>query len=95
MIRSFSCKHTETYFHTGKLPKKCGWKNIEKIAARKLDMIDAAANLDDLKVPPNNRLERLKGDLKGFYSIRINSQWRVIFNWKNGNAMNVAIVDYH
>ena len=79
----------------GSYQKKCGWKNIHRIVARKLDMIDAATILDDLKVPPNNRLESLKGDLKEYYSIRINSQWRIIFKWKNGNAINVAIVDYH
>jgi len=60
-----------------------------------LDIISAAHVLDDLKVPPGNRLEMLKGDLKGKYSIRINDQWRIIFSWENGNATDLEIVDYH
>lgn len=62
---------------------------------RKLDMLNAAYQLEDLRSPPGNRLEALKGDLKGFYSIRINEQWRIIFQWQNGNVLAVKIVDYH
>ena len=65
------------------------------MAARKLDLINAAHVLDDLKVPPGNRLEALKGDLKGKHSIRINGQWRIVFRWADGNAHEVAITDYH
>jgi len=65
MIRSFSCKETENFYQTGKITRKAGWQGIKKIAARKLDMIDAAVLLTDLKVPPNNNLEALKGNLKG------------------------------
>lgn len=71
-------------------------KDIWPVARRKLDMIDAAKALVDLRVPPNNRLEKLKDDLEGFYSIRVNDQWRVIFKfWDNGIADEVTIVDYH
>jgi proteic killer suppression protein len=58
-------------------------------------MLHAAAKLDDLKVPPSNRLEKLEGDLKGFYSIRINDQWRLVFRWAEGNARDVRVMDYH
>jgi len=68
---------------------------IWTIAQRKLDMIDAAADLKDLKIPPANRLEKLKGALDGYYSIRINDQYRVIFKWINSGAVNVKITDYH
>lgn len=70
-------------------------QNIWKVAQRKLDMINAASRLQDLTVPPSNRLERLKGKLKGRHSIRINDQWRIIFRWADGNADEVQIVDYH
>ncbi|MCL4428645.1 MAG: type II toxin-antitoxin system RelE/ParE family toxin [Deltaproteobacteria bacterium] len=69
--------------------------NIQKVAIRKLDMIDAAEKLEDLKSPPANRLESLKGDLNGFYSIRINDRYRIVFKFKNGNAHDVYITDYH
>ncbi|MDH5546704.1 MAG: type II toxin-antitoxin system RelE/ParE family toxin [Gammaproteobacteria bacterium] len=70
-------------------------KDIHRVARRKLLYLHDAGDLDDLRVPPGNRLERLKGDLSGFHSIRINDQWRVIFKWENGNASEVTIVDYH
>ena len=66
-----------------------------KAVVRKLDMIEAAHVLDDLKVPPGNHLESLKGDLKGFHGIRVNDQWRIVFRWVNGGAEDVRITDYH
>lgn len=68
---------------------------IASIALRKLDMLDAAVRLDDLRVPPGNHLEKLSGDRHGQYSIRINSQWRICFAWSEGQAEDVEIVDYH
>ena len=65
------------------------------IARRRLDYINSAGKLDDLKVPPGNRLHSLKGDLKGFWSISINDQWRIVFRWEDGNALDVEITDYH
>jgi len=71
------------------------WDDIQKVALRKLDYLNSAMVLDDLRVPPANRLEKLQGDLDGFYSIRINKQYRIIFKFINGNAYEVDIVDYH
>ncbi|OGX34629.1 MAG: plasmid maintenance system killer protein [Omnitrophica WOR_2 bacterium RIFCSPHIGHO2_02_FULL_52_10] len=68
---------------------------VWKVAQRKLDMINAAVNLSDLKVPPGNRLEALKGDLEGFHSVRINDQYRILFRFKDSNAYDVEITDYH
>ncbi|NDE61942.1 MAG: plasmid maintenance system killer family protein [Cyclobacteriaceae bacterium] len=68
---------------------------IQELARRKLRMLNSSQDLNDLLIPPANRLEKLKGNLKDYYSIRINSQWRIIFTWKNGNAEKVEIVDYH
>ena len=68
---------------------------VWKAAGRKLDMINAALNINDLKVPPGNRLEQLSGELKGFYSIRVNDQYRVVFRFKDSNAYDVDITDYH
>ena len=96
MIQSFGDKRTEDLFQgissreTRKFPA-----DLIKVAVRKLDMLNAAYQLEDLRSPPGNRLEALKGDLKGFYSIRINDQWRIIFQWQNGNVLAVKIVDYH
>lgn len=69
--------------------------DIQEIARRKLRMLHNSQNLNDLKIPPSNRLEKLKGDHKKFYSIRINDQWRIIFIWENGNSEKVEIIDYH
>lgn len=69
--------------------------DIQRKAKMRLDRIDAAVRLDDLRVPPSHRLEALRGDRKGQYSIRINDQWRICFRWENGNALDVEIVDYH
>ncbi len=93
MIRSFRDDETERLFHRHpcrKLPH-----NLQRIALRKLWMIDAAADLRDLRIPPANRLEQLHGDRRGLYSIRINDQWRVCFRWEEGSASDVEIVDYH
>ena len=93
-IQSFRSDAIETFFRTGKLPKRAGWSNGADVAARKLDMVNAAAALQDLRVPPSNRLKALKGSWVGYYSIRINDQWRVVFGWE-GAPHDVDIVDYH
>lgn len=92
MIRSFKCEHTEA-LSKGYPVKK--FVNIAKVARRKLRQIEIANKLNDLRVPPGNHLETLKGDRVGQYSIRINDQWRVCFCWVNAGADNVEIVDYH
>ena len=68
---------------------------IKRTALRKLDMLNAADRLNDLREPPGNRLEALKGDFEGYHSIRVNDQWRIIFHWRDSNAYSVTIVDYH
>jgi proteic killer suppression protein len=93
MIVSFGSKETEKIW-TRIVVKKPSIE-IQQIGRRKLRMINNSQDLLDLRIPPSNRLEKLSGNLKAFYSIRINSQWRIIFNWENGNASNVEIVDYH
>lgn len=70
-------------------------QDIQQVALRKLRMLHRAVNLQDLRIPPANRLEKLRGEREGQYSIRINDQWRICFEWKNGDAYNVEIVDYH
>ena len=93
MIRSFKSKETERVFNrerSRKLPS-----DIQQVALRKLRMLNRAINLQDLRVPPANRLEKLSGGRTGQYSIRVNDQWRICFEWKDGNADNVEIVDYH
>lgn len=92
MIRSFGCKDTEKLFNDKMVPR---WHAIERPARRKLLIIHAAGRLDDLKVPPGNRLEKLSGNRDGQYSIRINDQWRICFRWAGTDAFNVEIVDYH
>ena len=93
MIRSFGSKETENIWN-GNSVKKLPVE-IQKIGRRKLRMLNNSQDIQDLRVPPSNRLEKLSGNLKDFYSIRINKQWRIIFKWKNGNAYEVKIVDYH
>jgi len=93
MINGFSDKATEDLFN--RKPVRHLPTTIHKIAYRKLLLIDGAERLDDLRVPPGNRLEKLSGDLFGKYSIRINDQWRIIFSWKENNAYEVEIIDYH
>ena len=92
MIKSFRCKDTESLFKRERV-KRFG--NIERVARRKLEMLDAATALGDLRALPGNRLEALVGDRKGQHSIRINDQFRVCFVWREGNAEQVEIVDYH
>ena len=92
MIRSFRCRDTEALFSDRKVPR---FRAFERIARRKLLYLHRARRLGDLRVPPGNRLEALKGNRKGQYSIRINDQFRICFTWKDGNAGNVEIVDYH
>ncbi len=96
MIVSFGNKATEHLYHgiNSKESRKCP-RNILRVSIRKLDMLNGTQELIDLRSPPGNQLEALKGDLKGFYSIRINDQWRVIFKWDAGQAKEVKITDYH
>jgi toxin HigB-1 len=93
MIKGFGCRKTEVLFRGGKCPAQ--WQQFEKIALRKLDMLDAAAEVSDLRSPPGNRLEKLHGDRAQHWSIRINDQWRICFLWTPDGPTNVEIVDYH
>jgi len=93
MVKSFADKETELVYKQ-KFSKRLP-NTIQKVALRKLMMIDNAKTLEDLRIPPNNRLEALYGNRKGQYSIRINDQWRVCFREKDGHFYNVEIVDYH
>ncbi|MFA4916246.1 MAG: type II toxin-antitoxin system RelE/ParE family toxin [Syntrophales bacterium] len=93
MIKTFRAKEAEKIFNrqlSGKLPQ-----NIQRIARKKLVILDAVPELNDLRIPPSNRLEALKGNRKGQYSIRINDQWRICFKWSDGDAYDVEITDYH
>lgn len=92
MIKSFQCKHTKMIFE-GLESKK--FKFIRTVAERKLQQLDSATTIEFLRSPPGNRLEALKGNRSGQYSIRINDQWRICFIWANGDVLNVEIVDYH
>lgn len=93
MIRSFRDRDAARLFDRERIPR---WApDLQRVALRKLRVLDAAAALDDLRVPPGNRLERLTGDRAGTYSIRINDQWRICFRWTAGDAHDVEIVDYH
>ncbi|MEA2434857.1 MAG: toxin HigB [Actinomycetota bacterium] len=96
MIVSFADKATEALFHgeSGKAIRQIP-ADVRSAAVRKLDLVNAAHDLGDLRVPPGNRLEPLKGDLRGKHSIRINDQWRIVFRWKSGDAHDVEIEDYH
>ena len=92
MIRTFRDADTEALF-LGRRVRR--WASIETVAMRKLAMLNRAARIDDLRIPPGNRLEALKHDRAGQHSIRINDQYRVCFVWRNGDAHDVEIVDYH
>ncbi len=92
MIKSFKSKDTARLFN--RLPSR-RWRGIVGAARRKLEVLNAAKFLAELRVPPGNRLEALKGDRRGQHSIRINDQWRVCFVWRGGDAYDVDIVDYH
>ena len=93
MIRSFHDRDAERLFSRTHI-KRFG-PAVQKIALRKLRMLDAAVALEDVRVPPGNRLEKLRGDRAGQHSIRINDQWRICFRWRDGDAFDVEIVDYH
>jgi proteic killer suppression protein len=93
MIKSFKSKETARIFerlHSTRLPQ-----DIQQVSYRKLRMLNNAVTLEDLRIPPANRLEKLSGDRVGQYSIRINDQWRICFEWIDGDAYNIEIVDYH
>ena len=92
MIKSFKCEDTRTLFETGKSAR---FGSILKVATRKLTQLEAAATLEFLRSPPGNRLEALKGDRQGQYSIRVNDQWRICFRWTPAGPEDVEIVDYH
>jgi len=92
MIKGFRCKETAKVFERRHSRK---FKRIQRIALRKLLILDAAGSLGDLRVPPSNHLEKLAGDRRGQHSIRINDQWRICFRWRDGHAYEVEIVDYH
>lgn len=92
MISSFKCKDTQELYETGVNRR---FASIARVALRKLDMLAAATMVETLRVPPGNRLEQLRGDRAGQWSVRINDQWRVCFSWSGTNAENVEIVDYH
>ena len=93
MIKTFADKETAALLY-GKRVRRWG-ADLTRQAQRKLAILNRAACLDDLKVPPGNRLEPLSGDRAGQFSIRINDQWRICFEWREGHAWNVAIIDYH
>ena len=92
MIRSFRCRNTEALFKDQTVAR---FQSIERVARRRLLYLHRARRLDDLRVPPGNRLELLRGNRKGQHSIRINNQWRICFRWRNGDTYDVEIVDYH
>ncbi|HLY22411.1 MAG TPA: type II toxin-antitoxin system RelE/ParE family toxin [bacterium] len=93
MIRSFRDRDTKAVFQ--REPSRKFASDVQRRALIKLDILDAAESLDDLRVPPGNRLEKLSGDRRGQFSIRINDQWRICFRWTDGDAYDVEIVDYH
>jgi toxin HigB-1 len=93
MILSFGSKETEKIWEgkrVSRLPIE-----IQEMGRRKLRMLNNSQNISDLKIPPSNKLEKLKGKLKDYYSVRINDQWRIMFKWNSGNATEVEIIDYH
>ncbi len=96
MILSFRDRATEDIYNgiDSKIARSVP-QTVWKVAARKLDMVNAAHDLQDLKMPPGNRLETMKGNWKGYHSIRINDQYRIVFEWTDGNAKDVGIIDYH
>ena len=93
MIQSFGSKETEKIWNGIRVKKMP--LEIQLVGRRKLRMLNNSQDVKDLRIPPSNRLEKLSGDLKDFYSLRINKQWRIIFTWNNGNANEVKITDYH
>ena len=94
-IKTFGDSATEAFFISGQIRKGTKWAAVKKIAGRKLDILNYAARLGDLRSPPGNNLEQLSGDLIGNYSIRINDQWRIVFRWTANGSEDVRIIDYH
>jgi proteic killer suppression protein len=94
-IRTFRRPEIADFFSAGKADRRAGWSAVARIVTRKLDMLHYAHKLDDLRSPPANRLEALKGDLTGFFSIRVNDQWRIVFRWTSSGPEDVDVVDYH
>ena len=94
-IQSFADARTEVFFRAGKVPTGTAWASIRHVVTRKLDMLDYARSLDDLRSPPGNRLKALKGRLAGLHSIRVNDQWRIVFRWSVTGPAEVQIADYH
>jgi proteic killer suppression protein len=90
---SFGCKETNKVWQGERVKKRS--LDLQTASRRKLRMLNNSFDIADLRIPPSNRLEKLGGNFKGFYSIRINNQWRIIFKWENGNALEVEIIDYH
>ena len=93
VITSFADRRTKDLF--GRDHVKGLSAEVQRAALRKLLILDAATRIEDLRVPPGNRLEALRGNLRGFHSIRVNDQWRIVFRWSDGNASDVRIIDYH
>jgi len=93
VIKSFKSREAEKIYQ-GRFSKKLP-RDIQRIAARKLEILSAAGEINSLRIPPSNRLEKLKGERSGQHSIRINDQWRICFVWKSGDAFDVEITDYH
>jgi proteic killer suppression protein len=92
VIRSFGDRRTESLFRDRRVRE---FQGIARPAKRKLEMLHAASRLDDLTIPPSNRLEKLRAEFSEYYSIRINDQWRIIFKWRDGEPHEVRVVDYH
>jgi len=92
MIKTFRCRDTRSLFHSKRVVR---FVNFERAALRKLEQLDLALSLEDMRSPPGNRLEALKGNRAGQWSVRINDQWRICFRFENGNVLDVEIVDYH
>jgi proteic killer suppression protein len=92
VIQSFRCRDTERLFNDESVAR---FQAVERAARRKLLFLNAARRLEDLLAPPGNRLEKLKGDRAGRFSVRVNDQWRISFRWREGDAFDVEIVDYH
>lgn len=94
-IQSFADRDTEEAFYEGVVRPRCRWKAQLSAVSVKLDMLDSAVKVLDLRKPPGNRLKALRGDLKGKYSIRVNAQWRIVFRWTEEGPEDVEVMDYH